>query len=225
MALAIWWRGDSLPNISGYSDLAVHTACDDTTLAVANRISIAEVDLRRNAGHRPYVALVSGIPAAYGWVATRKAEIGELDLCFTIPAEDRYLWDFATLTEWQGRGIYPRLLQAIIVTEGAARYWILYAPENLPSGAGIEKAGFVNVGQLSFQRDGTVGLAPLGMPERAQAGAALLNVPLLEDQLSPCWRCVDKVVCACQLDPESCTCTTPVRRSQAPPSIIYLEIN
>lgn len=220
MALATWWRGDSLPDLSGCSGLAVQTAHDNTALAAVNRISIAEVIRRRNAGHRPYIALVDDVVAAYGWVATRRADIGELDLRFTIPAADRYLWDFATLPEWQGRGIYPRLLQAIIRAEGADRFWIIYAPENSPSGAGIEKAGFINVGQLSFQRDGTVGLAPLTMPERAQAGAALLK-----DQLSPCWRCVEKVICTCQLDPESCTCTLPVRSSQASQPIFDLEIN
>jgi GNAT superfamily N-acetyltransferase len=70
-----------------------------------------------------------------GWAATREAPIGELNLVFPIAADSRYLWEFATLPEWQGRGLYPRLLQAIVQAERAERFWIIHAPENLPSGA------------------------------------------------------------------------------------------
>jgi GNAT superfamily N-acetyltransferase len=112
----------------------------------------------------------------YGWVATREASIGELNLVFPITADSRYLWDFATLPDWQGKGLYPRLLQAIVQAERAERFWIIHAPENLPSGAGIHKAGFQAVGQLSFQHDNSLGLIPFELPERARIGAALLGV-------------------------------------------------
>lgn len=72
----------------------------------------------------------------------------------------------------------------------ADRFWIIHAPENLPSGAGMEHAGLLlPVGQLSFRPNGTVGLAPLGSPDRARAGAELRGVPLIEAELAPCWRC------------------------------------
>lgn len=35
----------------------------------------------------------------------------------------------------------------------------------------------------------TSSLAPLGSLERAQAGANLLGVPVLQAELAPCWRC------------------------------------
>ena len=80
---------------------------------------------------------------AYGWVATRVASIGELKLTITLSSSDRYLWDFATLPEWQGRSLYPHLLQANLHHEREAeRFWIIYAPEKLPWGAGMRKAGF-----------------------------------------------------------------------------------
>jgi GNAT superfamily N-acetyltransferase len=188
----------------------VQVAADDTRLAEINRITVAEVTQRRRAGHLPYVGSIDGTAVTYGWVATREASIGELNLAFPIAGNERYLWDFATLPEWQGRGLYPRLLQAIVQTERAERFWIIHAPENLPSGAGMQKAGFQAVGQLSFQRDNRLGLIPMGVPERVRVGAALLGVPLIEDGLSPCWRCVDQVVCTCQLDPESCSCAVQV---------------
>jgi hypothetical protein len=36
-------------------------------------------------------------------------------------------------------------------------YWITYAPENHASGAGIGKAGFVNVADVSFDLPGYAG--------------------------------------------------------------------
>ena len=142
-------------------------------------------------GHQPYLAYVEQAPVGYGWMATREASIGELGLHFALPVTERYLWDFATLPEWQGYGIYPRLLQCILMHQSTTveRVWIIHAPENSPSGAGMTKAGLLPIGQLSFQIDGKVGLAPFDSLERAQAGAALLGIPLIESVLAPCWSC------------------------------------
>jgi len=211
MALATWWASDPLLDLTPLSNFHVRLAADDAQLATLNHIPVAEVEQRRRAGHLPYVGYMDETAVTYGWVATREASIGELKLAFPIAAESRYLWDFATLAEWQGRGLYPRLLQAIVQAEQAEHFWIIHAPENLPSGAGMQKAGFQAVGQLSFQRDNTLGLIPVGNPERARIGATLLGVALIADGLSTCWRCVDQVVCTCQLDPESCSCAVKIR--------------
>lgn len=213
MALATWWASDPLMDLTPISGFQVRLSTDDAQLATINHISVAEVKQRRRAGHLPYVGYMQETAVTYGWVATREASIGELNLVFPIPTDNRYLWDFATLPEWQGKGLYPRLLQAIVQTERAESFWIIHAPENLPSGAGMQKAGFQAVGQLSFQHDNSLGLIPFDLRERARIGAALLDVPLIEDGLSPCWRCVDQVVCACQRDPESCSCAVEVRSS------------
>ena len=213
MALATWWDSDPLMDLTPLSDFHVRLATDDARLAAINHLTAAEVEQRRHAGHLPYVGYVDETAVTYGWVATREASIGELNLAFPIAADSRYLWDFATLPDWQGKGLYPRLLQAIVQAERAERFWVIHAPENLPSGAGIQKAGFQAVGQLSFQRDNSLGLIPLGPPERARIGAALLGVALIEDGLSPCWRCVNEIVCTCRLDPESCSCAVAIRSS------------
>lgn len=191
MALATWWSFDPLPHVPVLPGFEAMLAPDDTALAQMNRLTLAEVQARRQAGHRPYVGFFQGTPVAYGWVATRDASIGELGLTFELPVGNRYLWDFATLPGWQGRGIYPNLLQAILKQElqEAERFWIIHAPENLPSGAGMHKAGLFPIGQLSFRLDGEVGLVPLGSLERAQAGVLLLGVPLVETVLAPCWCC------------------------------------
>jgi GNAT superfamily N-acetyltransferase len=211
MALATWWASDPLMDLTPLSNFQVRPATDDAQLAAINHISVAEVAQRRRDGHLPYVGYMDGAAVTYGWVATRAASIGELNLVFSIATDSRYLWDFATLPARQGKGLYPRLLQGIVQAERAERFWIIHAPENLPSGAGMQKAGFQAVGQLSFQRDNSLGLIPLGHPERARIGAALLGVALIEDGLSPCWRCVNQVACTCQLDPASCSCAVAIR--------------
>jgi GNAT superfamily N-acetyltransferase len=212
MALATWWRGDPLINLPPLADFTVRLAEDATELARLNNITVEEVQQRIQAGHRPSIGYLGPRPVTYGWAATRQASIGELKLAFPIAEGERYLWDFATLPAWRGLGLYPRLLQAIVQAEPADRFWIIHAPENLPSGAGMQKAGFQAVGQLSFRSDGRVGLIPTGarQRERAITGAARLGVPLIEDDLSPCWRCMDQVVCRCKLAPEECSCAVPV---------------
>jgi GNAT superfamily N-acetyltransferase len=214
MALATWWDGDALSHLSPLAGFSAGLAHDDQTLAHLNNLMPVEVHRRRQAGHQPYLAYLAGEPVAYGWVATRQAEIGEHGLNFTLPEGHRYLWDFATLPAWRGRGIYPHLLQEILTAEvGQADYfWIIYAPENQPSGAGIHKAGLNPIGQLSFQRDGHAGLTPLGQIERARTGANLLGVPLLERGLSPCWRCGGASLPSAQ-EGASCTCRAELERA------------
>jgi len=113
MALATWWRGDSMPTLSLLPGFRVEASRDAHLIARITRLAPDEVDQRMHTGHQPYVAYVAQTPVGYGWMATQEASVGELGLHFAVPATERYLWDFATLPEWQGYGIYPRLLQHI----------------------------------------------------------------------------------------------------------------
>jgi GNAT superfamily N-acetyltransferase len=219
MALATWWNTDPLPALATLPGFRAEVAFDTAMLAGLNRFPIAEVLARRWEGHRPYVASLHGMPVAYGWVATRVASIGELKMTITLPPTDRYLWDFATLPAWQGRGIYPRLLQAILQQESRAaeRFWVIYAPENTPSSAGMRKAGFSPVAELSFDADRAVRLAPIGAHERAQMAAMLLGVPLIDDRLAPCWSCQsgDDSACWPRQGGEATACICTVERRPA----------
>jgi GNAT superfamily N-acetyltransferase len=197
MALWTWWLGDPSPERAPLPAFRAGRANDVDLLIRLTGLGAGEVRSRLESGHRAYVAWLDDRPTAYGWVASMAASIGELDLAFGLPAVDRYLWDFVTLPEWRGRGLYPRLLQAILAEEsaGGRRFWIINAPENAASAAGIAKAGFRPVGELSFLADLGVGALPYRTDERARIGAQLLGVPLLEaardcQVLSPCWRCV-----------------------------------
>lgn len=191
MALATWWRDDYLPDLPPLTGFQVSIVQVDDLLAQLSGLDGREIQRRRQAGHRPYAAFLSGTPAAYGWVATRRATIGELNLDFRLPPLHRYLWDFATLPAYRGQGIYPHLLQEILMREVGLGYyfWIIRAPENLASGSGIRKAGFKAVGRLSLMENGRTALALTGSLERAESGASLLGVPIVETGLFPCWHC------------------------------------
>lgn len=166
MALWTWWTGDALPALAPIGGFGAGAARDVAELSTLTGLPAAEVAGRLEAGNRCYAARLGGVAVGYGWVADGSAAIGELDLAFRLEAGDRYLWDFATLPAWRGRGLYPRLLQAILRAEDRGRFWIINAPENLASARGIARAGFAEVGSLELTRGGGVGIAPTGAAAR-----------------------------------------------------------
>lgn len=190
MPLAIRHRDDPIPARAPMSGLIVRRETDARLMAAIQGKPETEMARRFAAGHRAYVAWLDGEPAAWGWVATRSADIGELRSTFSIPGGERYLWNFVTRPAHRGLGIYPRLLDEIVRAESgeAERFWIAYAPENHASGSGIRKAGFVAVAELSFDaagRPAVRGMATGG----AAAAARVLGLPEANDALSKCWRC------------------------------------
>ncbi len=145
-----WGRRDPRPALPPLPGFSAGVTDDARLVAELAQLDLAEVLARMQTGHRPYVARIAGVPVAYGWSATRQATIGEVGLRFAIPVGNRYLWDFATLRAWRGRGVYPQLLQAIVAHEaGAERFWIGHVPANLASARGIVKAGFRSVGVIN----------------------------------------------------------------------------
>lgn len=192
MSLALLHTADPRPALAPLAGLTFAEWSDPEALARLTGRADDAIAERLAAGHRAFVASLEGAPAAYGWVATRSASLGELGITLRLPARDRYLWNFVTLPPYRGRGIYPRLLAAILSTlqhEGAWHVWIAYAPENHASATGIARAGFAHVADLSFAATGAVAFR-----ERvAGAGhmvAPLLGIPATDGALTPCWRCV-----------------------------------
>ena len=173
------WPGDPLPSLPPLSGLAIAPATDDSALAALAECDPAEVTARRAAGNTPYLAYLAGQAVACGWSTASIVEIGELGLTFTLPPDNRYLWGFVTAPQYRGRGLYPRLLQAIIRAEGSAtRAWIGHEPHNTASARGILNAGFRRVGDVFRTPAGTFLLIPAGPPDRARAGADLLGATL-----------------------------------------------
>jgi GNAT superfamily N-acetyltransferase len=173
-----WWRGDTLPDLDPIAGFEIRATNDIDLLERLSDLSADEVRARIERGHRPYLALIDDVPAAYGWSAWERAEIGELGVDFALPESDRYLWDFVTLPDYRGMGIYPHMLQGIIRQEidGAERFWIGHDVDNVASARGIEKAGLPVIGEV-WLRGGApvyVGREPR---ERAEIAAELLQLP------------------------------------------------
>ncbi|HEU4565893.1 MAG TPA: GNAT family N-acetyltransferase [Gemmatimonadaceae bacterium] len=191
MPFASRHRDDPAPRVAPVPGLHVRREASADVMAALQGRSVEEMAVRFAAGHRAYVALRDGEPAAWGWVATRAAHIGELDAAIALPRGERYLWNFVTLAAHRGLGIYPALLEEIIREESreAERFWIAWAPENHASASGIRKAGFAAVAELSFDAAGRPALR--AMVEGGETAAArVLGLPVAEEALALCWRCV-----------------------------------
>ena len=191
MPLATRHRDDAAPALALLPGLTVERDQDAAFMAKLQSRSEEEMHRRFAAGHRAYVARLHGEAAGWGWVATETAVIGELQSSLTIPAGERYLWNFVTLASHRGLGIYPRLLDGIVRVEAreALRFWVAYAPENHASGSGIYKAGFVNVAELGFATSGRPAVSALVSGGGATA-SAVLGLPEEKEPLAPCWKCV-----------------------------------
>jgi hypothetical protein len=178
-----WWRGDPLPDLKLPEGLEIEA---DPAASIIQRLSglkAADIEARFGQGNRVFAASVDGEPAGVGWSSAGQVGIGELSLHFAMPPANRYLWDFVTLPEWRGRGIYPALLQAFVIDESdVERFWVGHDLGNVASARGILKAGFrtvgavydvPDVGPVFVVRDGDVGA-------RAGPAAELLGIALLE---------------------------------------------
>jgi GNAT superfamily N-acetyltransferase len=143
----------------------------------------AEVRARLRAGHHAYVAYLDGAHVGYGWSATREADVGELGAHLRLVDGYRYLWDFFTLPDYRGRGLYPQLLQAILRREcaNASHFWIGHDRENAASARGILRAGFRLVADVTVLAGGEAVVRPVGDSEHAAAAAHLFGLRLLAD--------------------------------------------
>jgi GNAT superfamily N-acetyltransferase len=173
-----WWRGDSLPVLPGVHGIAIDRLDDHQARQADLNLDPMEIMQRLEQGHHLYVAQISGALVGWGWSATRAASIGELDIHMTMPPGNRYLWDFVTLPEWRGQGIYGHILQAMVHDqEEIQRFWVGHDYDNTASGRGILRAGFALVVELYRDQPGFY-LKQVGPPERAIVAADLLGVPL-----------------------------------------------
>jgi GNAT superfamily N-acetyltransferase len=180
---ATWWRGDPLPNLR---HLGGFTGGPTDDIGLLARLTGREPDVvraRLGQANRAYVARIGAEIVGYGWSAARDVAIGELGLGFTLPSGDRYLWDFATLPVWRGRGVYPHLLQAILRSEegAASRFWIGYDWDNVASARGVARAGRRVVAEVDRLPSGLI-LRGAGPVDRTEALAAVLGVTLAREE-------------------------------------------
>lgn len=177
-----WWRGDPLPTLPPLLDFAIAETRDAVLLAQLMETTAEKVEALLHKGDNPYIARLGTVPVAYGWSATGRTGLGNGRATFEVPTNNRYLESFFTLPAWRGLGIYPRLLQAILRNESHenSRFWIIHQSQNDASEHGISKAGFQLVSNVHFSDNDTLCLVcNQEERERAEAGAALLGLPLL----------------------------------------------
>jgi GNAT superfamily N-acetyltransferase len=207
MPLALRHRADPAPALDPLPQLVVRRVIDPAFMAALQRRSIPDMAARMADNHHAYVAYLDDAPAAWGWVATQSAEIGELKTSFTLPRGERYLWNFVTLAAFRGKGVYPRLLDAIVRAESAEAelFWVAYAPENHASGAGIRRAGFVLLAEMSFDADAAPAVSSIVVGGGKRA-SRLLGLTSSDETLTPCWRCVRAGRPAMSCRPETCQC-------------------
>ncbi|GCE07148.1 GNAT family N-acetyltransferase [Dictyobacter aurantiacus] len=180
MTFATWWRGDPLPELAPLPTFSAGPANDMQLIARLSNQPLLVVDIRRGTGDRPYLALMGDTPVAYGWLTTLAGSISDLQFRFELPPRNAYLYDFKTLPHWRGRGIYPRLLQAIIRQNPEIdRFWIGYVPGNDASARGIGKAGFHELSDFVIERGRISGMVLFEHSERARANVDLFQLPVI----------------------------------------------
>ncbi len=170
-----WWRGDDLPELTPLPGFASRIVTEKSLLASLHNITEDEIQARFDEGAHCYVAFLDEVPAGYGWVGTKIGHIRQVGLTWTLGERDRTLWDFATLPEFRGRGVYPHLLQTILRAEPAAakRFWIGHQGQNTASKRGIVKAGFSLNNLTLLTSEGQIVQQPQGDLTRALADPML----------------------------------------------------
>jgi len=182
---------DKLPLIKIPAGLKIEVSTDATLLSVLGNTTGKEVSERLLNDHLAFVAYINHQPAGFGWMARSKARIGELNHQFTLPRKNRYLWNFRTLAEYRGLGIYPALLQYTMQYEGdkVNRFWIIHAPENKSSLKGIVKSGFEYVGELYAKTNGTLALKSSATAERYHYLLDEMELNPSNEAPASCWNC------------------------------------
>lgn len=166
-----WWRGDALPELKPLEGFQAAVVGDVELLARLHELDPDEMQRRIDGGNRCYLAFLDGEPVGYGWVATEVGRIEEAGLSWPLGPQDRHLWDFVTLPEYRGRGVYPHLLQTILRAESeeAGHFWIGHRGDNLASQRGILKAGFKLHWQFVLTAAGELDHQPQGDMARVTA--------------------------------------------------------
>lgn len=200
-----------LPALKPVKGLHITESEDVELLAALGNISTAEVIKRMANDHIAFVAYIHQQPAGFGWLARGKARIGELDHDLILPLHHAYLWNFRTLEPFRGKGIYPLLLQHILISqkEKTEQFWIIHAPENHSSLKGIRKTGFQYVGAI-YSRQGVTCIQDTALARKYESALLYMDIRPTSQPASSCWNCsapnIKKRVayCCCNLLGKKC---------------------
>jgi GNAT superfamily N-acetyltransferase len=95
--------------------------------------------------------LSDGRIVSFGWVTYQDRTVGPFRLAEV--SGRAFLYNFHTLEEYRGRGLYPALLLAmrhVLGREKVSEFVIDMEARNTASARGIEKGGFVLVAEVAF---------------------------------------------------------------------------
>jgi hypothetical protein len=205
-------RNQPFEYLSPLKDLSIKENDDPSFMSALAGITTEEATRRLANDHKAYVAYFKNIPAAFGWMAMGKARVGELNHELILPTRHRYLWNFRTVVQFRGYGIYPRLLQHILTVEAdkADMFWIMHAPENEASRKGIIKAGFTFRGRISVQQVGNVIFEAAENVVREGDMIDSLGFRKSAAPQATCWSCSSpylaqkKTACCCATNNRDC---------------------
>lgn len=205
-------KKDQLKPLPPLKNLTIREEDSPLLMSILGEIHLTEATTRFAEDNKGYVAYINDIPAGFGWMAMGKALIGELNQEFVLPLRHRYLWNFRTLPNFRGLGIYPRLLQHIIKTEQKTteNFWIMHAPENGASAKGIEKAGFKFVSAVSVENETKVAIQRRRGSEKIDLVEDIFNFKISEKEPASCWNCSSPYIknrkreCCCTRNGKTC---------------------
>lgn len=191
MSLYTLSKSDKIGSIKIPDGIRIEKSSDVLMLSQLCNISIQETNSRLVNGNLAFIAFLNNQPAAFGWMATVNAKIGELNHGFVLPQGNRYLWNFRTFEPYRGKGIYPTLLQYILANgdNSASRFWIIHAPENIASLKGINKVGFKYAGKLYVDAYNTATIESTDLSLDLQYEIEYMKIKLSDEQASSCWNC------------------------------------
>ena len=90
---------------------------------------------------------------SYCWVTGQAVEIGEIDCAINPRADEIYLYDAFTFSEYRGQNLYPAVLQRILEHSreaGLRRALIFVMSDNVASIRGVRKAGFREFQRVTY---------------------------------------------------------------------------
>lgn len=212
MSLYTFSTKSTVPSLKQLQGLHIEESTDLTLLSQMGGITEDEVVKRLANDNLAFIAFFNGQPAAFGWMARGRARIGELAHDFVLPLRNRYLWNFRTMAEFRGRGIYPMLLQYILQYEGAKaeHFWIIHAPENKSSLKGILKAGFRYLGKLYARTEGSAGFEAVSISTEEKSLVVAMDFHFSNEPATSCWNCSSPYLknkrdeCCCSEAGETC---------------------
>ena len=212
MELYQFSKNQILPSLKKVRGLHIIESSNERLLAALASTSVSNIRDRMANGHKAFIAFIDDQPAAFGWMATKEARIGELDHQLKLPRDHRYLWNFRTLEKFRGMGIYPALLQYMIKNESskAQHFWIIHAPENQASLNGILKAGFHFVGTLYINANGIVSISNEFIGASSQVLKNEMNFIPSDATPASCWNCSSpyltkrRAICCCATAEKKC---------------------